>query len=247
MEKESLLNTLDKATANAVDVYFDLYTTYFEDGKEPEEALRTILEYPNEIGDTKDKNPQSISLQDETKLFFSLEELICGIAERLAEMNLPQDEYYKKLYRNVFNSDNELYPQSKEEKVIALKILSERAVAVPYFPIEEMDKISKEEFEQTVQDLRPSIQEAFCMLQRRFSNMPERIAQILRIADKITDKREKIIFWTVIINKMRSVNKNREGTGFSKANWKFKNNTPVFSATELPVQWRYSQDSLSAR
>ena len=207
MEKESLLNTLDKATANAVDVYFDLYTTYFEDGKEPEEALRTILEYPNEIGDTKD---QSISLQDETKLFFSLEELICGIAERLAEMNLPQDEYYKKLYRNVFNSDNELYPQSKEEKVIALKILSERAVAVPYFPIEEMDKISKEEFEQTVQDLRPSIQEAFCMLQRRFSNMPERIAQILRIADKITDKREKIIFWTVIINKMRSVNKNRE-------------------------------------
>ena len=210
MEKESLLNTLDKATANAVDVYFDLYTTYFEDGKEPEEALRTILEYPNEIGDTKDKNPQSISLQDETKLFFSLEELICGIAERLAEMNLPQDEYYKKLYRNVFNTDNELYPQSKEEKVIALKILSERAVAVPYFPIEEMDKISKEEFEQTVQDLRPSIQEAFCMLQRRFSNMPERIAQILRIADKITDKREKIIFWTVIINKMRSVNKNRE-------------------------------------
>ena len=210
MEKESLLNTLDKATANAVDVYFDLYTTYFEDGKEPEEALRTILEYPNEIGDTKDKNPQSISLQDETKLFFSLEELICGIAERLAEMNLPQDEYYKKLYRNVFNSDNELYPQSKEEKVIALKILSERAVAVPYFPIEEMDKISKEEFEQTVQDLRPSIQEAFCMLQRRFSNMPERIAQILRIADKITDKREKIIFWTVIINKMRSVNKIRE-------------------------------------
>lgn len=210
MEKESLLNTLDKATANAVDVYFDLYTTYFEDGKEPEEALRTILEYPNEIGDTKDKNPQSISLQDETKLFFSLEELICGIAERLAEMNLPQDEYYKKLYRNVFNSDNELYPQSKEEKVIALKILSERAVAVPYFPIEEMDKISKEEFDQTVQDLRPSIQEAFCMLQRRFSNMPERIAQILRIADKITDKREKIIFWTVIINKMRSVNKNRE-------------------------------------
>ena len=210
MEKESLLNTLDKATANAVDVYFDLYTTYFEDGKEPEEALRTILEYPNEIGDTKDKNPQSISLQDETKLFFSLEELICGIAERLAEMNLPQDEYYKKLYRNVFNSDNELYPQSKEEKVIALKILSERAVAVPYFPIEEMDKISKEEFEQTVQDLRPSIQEAFCMLQRRFSNMPERVAQILRIADKITDKREKIIFWTVIINKMRSVNKNRE-------------------------------------
>ena len=168
------------------------------------------MEYPNEIGDTKDKNPQSISLQDETKLFFSLEELICGIAERLAEMNLPQDEYYKKLYRNVFNSDNELYPQSKEEKVIALKILSERAVAVPYFPIEEMDKISKEEFEQTVQDLRPSIQEAFCMLQRRFSNMPERIAQILRIADKITDKREKIIFWTVIINKMRSVNKNRE-------------------------------------
>lgn len=210
MEKESLLNTLDKATANAVDVYFDLYTKYFENGNEPEEALRIILEYPKEIGDTKDKNPQSISRQEETRLFFSLEELVCGIAERIAEMNLTQEEYYKRLYNNIFNSNNEVYPQSKEEKVIALKILSERAMAVPYFPIEETDRISREEFQQIVQDLRPSIQEAFYMLQRRFSTTPELGAQMVRIADKITGKKEQIIFWTVILNKLRSGDKNDE-------------------------------------
>lgn len=210
MDNENLLNALEKATANAVDVYFDLYSRYFENGEEPEEALRTILEYPNEIGDTKDKNPQNITRQDEKRLYHSLEDMVCGMAERIAEKNLSQKEFYKKLYTNIFNSDDELRPQSKEEKVIALKILSETAMAVPYFPIKEADKISKEEFEQAVDDLRPKIQEAFCMLQRRFSTTPELGAQIVRIADEISGKKEKIIFWTVIINRLRNGNKNKE-------------------------------------
>ncbi len=60
MNREDLLNTLNKATANATDVFFDLYTEYLENGEEPEEALQIILEYPKIIGDSEDKNPLTI-------------------------------------------------------------------------------------------------------------------------------------------------------------------------------------------
>jgi len=203
MDKESLLNTLTKATANATDVYFELYTNYLENGDAPEDALEIILEYPMEIGDTKDDNPHSIELQTESKINLIFEEIICGTANRIAEMNLEKKAFYQKLYSTIFDSTSDLYPQHKEEKVIALKILSEKALAVPYFQITETDKVTKEEFENAIENLRPNIQEAFCMLQRPFNSTTELVAQILRIAKRISNNKELLIFWTLLFNKLR--------------------------------------------
>lgn len=202
LNKDSLLNTLNKATANATDVYFELYTSYFENGNEPEEALKIILEYPKEIGDSEDKNSKNITWQDENKNILIFEDIINGTAKRIAEMNLTKGDFYKKLYTVIFNSDDELFPQNKEQKVIALKILSERVKVVPYYQVIETDKVSREEFNEGINRLRPSIQEAFYMLRRRYVTTPERAAQILRIADNLLDKKDKIIFWTLIISEL---------------------------------------------
>lgn len=204
MDRENLINTLDKATANAFDVYFELYTKYFENGDEPEAALELILEYPKEIGDTKDKNPQNIKLSDKSRISVAFTELICSTASRLAELNYTKQEFYKKLYETVFCSGSELFPQKKEEKVIALQILSERAMAVPYWQIDKVEKVSKEEFDQTISNLLPQIQEALCMLRRRFDTTFEMVSQLMRIADTITERKEQVIFWTVIVNKIRN-------------------------------------------
>lgn len=204
MDRESLMNTLEKATANACDVYFDLYTKYFEEGDAPEEALEIILEYPREIGDTKDKNPQSIKQQDEKRIMIAFDDLICGIASRIAEMNCGKEEFYKELYTVVFCSDSAILPQSKEEKVIALKILSERAVAVPYYQIDKVEKFSEDEFKKILEKVRPQLQEAFYMLQKQFPMMPEMVSQLLRIADDISDTRERIGFWTIVMSKFRN-------------------------------------------
>ena len=85
MNRDSLLDTLNKATANAVDVYFDLYTNYFENSDRPQEALKIILEYPKKIGDIEDKNPQSIMRRDEYRITLIYEEIISGTASRIAE------------------------------------------------------------------------------------------------------------------------------------------------------------------
>lgn len=208
MDRDSLTNTLKKATANAYDVYFDLYTTYFEKGDAPEEALEVILDYPGKIGDTKDKNPQRIKLQEEKRITFVFEDLICGIAGRIAEMDYSKKDFYKKLYEAVFCSDSELLPQSKAEKVIALKILSEQAVAVPYYKISGIERFEEDEFEEIVMKIRPQVQEAFCMLQRQFPMMPEMVSQLLRIADSISDKRQRVVFWTIVMSKLRNDDRN---------------------------------------
>ncbi len=204
MNREDLLNTLNKATANATDVFFDLYTEYLENGGEPEEALQIILEYPKIIGDSEDKNPLTIQRPDERKITLMFEDLICGTANRIAEMNTEQKDFYKKLYKIIFLSDSDLYPKSKEEKVIALKILSETAADVPYFQITKTDPISREEFALAMDTLHPQICEVLSMLRRSFPTVHERTAQILRIADSISDSKKRIIFWNFVIHQLQN-------------------------------------------
>lgn len=204
MDRDSLIDTLEKATANAYDVYYELYTKYLEKGDAPAEALEVILDFPGKIGDTKDRNPQRIKRQEEKRIISVFDDLICGMASRIAEMNDTKEVFYKKLYEAVFCSDSEILPQSKEEKVIALKILSERAVAVPYYQTDEIERFSEDEFEETVMEIRPQLQEAFCMLQRQFPMLPEMVSQLLRIADGISDRRERIVFWSIAMSKFRN-------------------------------------------
>lgn len=207
MDVERLKDTLEKASGNTTDIYFELYTDYLENGDEPEEALRIILEYPSEIGDRKDKNPTNISHQEETRLIGMFEEMISGMTDRIADKNFTKKEFYKKLYFTIFHCDNEFFPQTREEKVIALKILSESVGMIPYYQVVDTEKISREEFEDGIERLLEYIQEGVHMLMhRQFSTTPDEAAQILRIADQIPDKRDQIIFWTFLINTLRRYN-----------------------------------------
>lgn len=203
MEVERLIETLERASGNTTDIYFSLYTDYIENESEAEEALKTILEYPKEIGDRKDKNPTNISYQEENRLIGIFEEMITGMTDRIVELNLAKDDFYKKLYSTIFHNNDELFPQDKKEKVIALKILSERVDVVPYFPIIETEKVSKEEFRDGIEKLTKHIQEVMHMLQRQYATTPDEAAQLLRIGDGIENKKDRIIFWTVLINALR--------------------------------------------
>lgn len=207
MDIERLMNTLDTASGNSTDIYFELYNDYFEDGDEPEEALRVILEYPEEIGDKNDKSPAKISYPEEVRLIGMFEELISGITDRIAGMNLTKNEFYQKLYSAIFRCSSELFPQTKEEKVIALKILSESVGMVPYYQVVDTEKVSREEFNEGMERLLEYRQEAVHMLMhRQFSTTPDEAAQILRITEGITDRKDKITFLTYLIHVLRRYN-----------------------------------------
>lgn len=203
MDVERLMGTLKKASGNTTDIYFNLYMDYLENESDAAEALKIILEYPNEIGNKKDKDSINISYQEENRIVNIFEEMITGMTDRIVELNLEKDDFYRKLYLTIFDNDNELFPQKREEKVIALKILSERVNLVPYFQIIDTEKVSKEEFVDGIERLTEHIQEATHMLQRQFATTPDEAAQLLRIGDGIEDRKDRIILWTVLINELR--------------------------------------------
>lgn len=87
--------------------------------------------------------------------------------------------------------------------MIALKILSERVDVVPYFQVIDTEKISKEEFGSGIRRLTERIQEATHMVQRQYATTPDEAAQLLRIGEGIADRKDRIIFWTVLINALR--------------------------------------------
>lgn len=202
MGTEHLLDTLDKATGNSMDVFYKLYMDYFENKEDPGESLRIILEYPKVIGDKEDRHPQTIPRQSERRITLMFEEIISGTANRIAVMNLTKEAFYTKLYHTIFCSDSGLYPQSREEKAVALKILSEKVLDVPYYQITETCPISREEFTGLMNTLRPDMQEAVCMLRRQFPTVHERTAQILRISDRITDQKARIVFWGFVMSQL---------------------------------------------
>lgn len=206
MDVERLMETLEKASGNTTDIYFGLYMDYLQNESDAVEALKIILEYPNEIGDRKDKNSINITYQEENRIIGIYEEMIIGMTDRIVELNLVKDDFYKRLYLTIFNNNNELFPQEKEEKVIALKILSERVDMVPYFQVINTEKISKEEFGDGIGRLTECIQEATHMLQRQYATTPDEAAQLLRIGEGIEDRKDRIIFWTVLINELRREN-----------------------------------------
>ena len=199
---EALIDRLKRASGNTTDVFYCLYTDFFEKSDKQEEALRIIIEYPGEIGDTNDENPTKISQQREAKCYLEFAKMITAIAYRIAEMNLSKEDYYKELYQKIFCSEDKLWPQDKEEKVISLRILAENVPA--YYQVIETEMVSKEEFEAGGKRITPKLQEALYMLEhRQFATTPEEIAQVLRIADSIDNSKEKIIFWTIILNNLR--------------------------------------------
>lgn len=207
MDAERLKRTLETATGNSTDIYFELYTDYFENGGEPEEALRIILEYPEEIGDENDNNPVKIRYSEEVSLIGMFEEMINGMTDRLAEMNLTKNIFYQKLYQNIFCCDNELFPQTKEEKVIALKILSESVGMVPYYQLLDTEEVSKDEFDDGMERILEYRQEAVhILMHRQFATTPDEAAQILRITNEITAEKDKIIFLAFLINVLRRNN-----------------------------------------
>lgn len=202
MNETKLLESLKTATGNSTDVFSQLYNDYFKNTNEKEkiEVLRLILEYPFRIGDTEDKNPLTISKEREYELVIKYESIISGVTNRMVDLNLSKEEFYEKLYKTIFASDDALYPRSEEEQIIVLKYLSEQVPDVPYFKIKRRIQISEEDFDERLEKLRPNIQEALHMFQRKFETTPESAAEIWRIVRDLTDEKDQVVLLTIILN-----------------------------------------------
>ena len=153
--KAKVNNILMTAKGNKYDVYYTLCDEYITENDEPYVVLKQILEFSDKIGVDDDSEPSNISLTEIKGIEEKYTSLIVEISEVLAEENLEEDEYYKKLYDAIFLSN--FLPRTKKTQATFLKILCENVRVVPYYQATNLVKLSNDEFATTFEKLKPHI------------------------------------------------------------------------------------------
>ena len=198
----SVKNILEKAEGNKYDIYYTLCGE-IKKSSSPYEELMIVLEFNNRVGN--DDNLSSLFSDEEIqKIENKYFGLINEIVAHLASDNPKKEMFYKQLYENIFESN--LFSQDDKCKSIYLKLLSENILLIPYYYADNLLVMDDASFRDSVDCIKPSIFEAFHMLNRDFESFTELSSQLKRIEEKIDSDNKKRVFWAVIIKRIMDTN-----------------------------------------
>ena len=188
------------ATGNIYDIYYALYMDFLSEDKtnHPSSVLQKLLEKVSQHEFEDDNNSKYISEEDIEENQHRYLELLSAYIHSIILDNLPESEFYSKIYNVIFQSD--LFPQSKKSQAIMLYFLAERIPGIPYFQAVNLLKMPSDEYKAAIQRLNPQIRKIINIYNRRFSTRTEEASQIYEIMDSLTDKNDKIVLLAIYTN-----------------------------------------------
>lgn len=196
---EKLNRQLKESVGFKIDVFNSIYKEHVENSESPEEALRIIVEFDDEIG-SKDNDSAKFNKEEIRKTQNILWPLLRELIRAVIREDLEVDEFYKKLYKVVFCSD--LFPKDELTHAVLLKMISEDAGELPYFKLSNALDLSQEELSETVDSIVPWLKRAMTVLNRQFEKRTTETSQLWNIASELEPK-EQIVFWSVIIGAIK--------------------------------------------
>lgn len=201
--KQEIEKILENAGGHPVDVCRKLYGI-MKESQQPEELLQQILEYPDLVGDPDDENPETV-MQEEIDDFLRLNySYIIQFTRLLAGKNLTQEEFYLRLYKEMFESASGLLPESENAKSMILETLANRVRCVPYYQLYEAEDVSEEVFEAAVEKIEPQLKKARHILQRDFKTKTKLGIQYYKMLNDISDETEKVVFLSLLLGLVRT-------------------------------------------
>lgn len=200
-QTDQLIRLLETSSGNPLDIHFTLYKDFLSKSENPEKLLQIILEYTDEIGNSNDDSPTLISEKEVSDFLFVYFDLISAITRNIVVQNLSVEDFYKKLYANIFVSD--ILPHHEKDQAILLYTLNEKIPGIPYHHAEDLVKMDDEQYNQIIDSIEEQLSLAVYMLNRRFRSKTEETSQLWKIAASLESKEQQIVFWAVIINIIR--------------------------------------------
>ncbi len=195
-ESQRIQKFLSETKGNTLDALYILYDEYLKTAENPGQALRAVLEFPEEIGNDDGASEKvSIDLAAETKQKYA--QHIKTTVSVLAEANNPVDVFYRNLWEMVFTAPTA--PQDSAQAAVLLMILCEDIAEIPYYPTVDMVSMENEEFRNRVEALMPLIREAFQMMNRRFSQRTEYASQIYRLLQDLS-REDACVLLSIVFN-----------------------------------------------
>lgn len=201
---------LENAQGNALDICSTLYREYLLTSETPSAVLQEILQfsaYP--IGNEDDKVSNLMSAEDERTIRLKYYRLAKEIVRVLAKENLPVEQFYTKVYDQIFAS--KLFPDDEKVKIVILKSLAEYAPEVPYFQAKDLLSMTDEAYQSATERVDGQIIKAIHMLNRHFDSRTEEASQLCRLADEISDEQDRVVYWAVIVSTLKEGMRKREG------------------------------------
>lgn len=119
----------------------------------------------------------------------------------IARKNYSAEDFYNKLYDTLFES--EIFPESDEERGVVLLFLTSQMKGIPYYKADNLLEMGEEEFGQIIDKLEDKLDKACFMADERFRTKTEEASQLCDIAESIKDERERKVFWAVVIDEIR--------------------------------------------
>lgn len=201
-KEEQISRLLETSSGNPLDIHYTLYTEFLIKSENPDKLLRLILEYPETIGSADDDAPTCMSERDVAEYLFVYFDLITAITKNIVDQNLSVDDFYKKLYNNLFVLDI-LPHQNKDQAILLYTLTSKKIFGIPYYCAENLLIMSDDQYNSIIDSIEDKISLAVYMLNRKFKSKTEEVSQLWNIASSLQTKEEQVVFWAVIINIIR--------------------------------------------
>lgn len=205
--KERICEIINDIETNVLDVYFLLFSECLKGTPDPELRFQYIIEAVQEKVFLEKGESLYIS---ESIINNNTEQYIIELVDYiriLSERNYAAGEFYGILYRHVFNG--ELYPKETAIQSYLLYLLAERTPGIPYYQTTKLLKLPNEEYKVIVNRIQPQIQRAVAMLNRHFKTKTEEISQLYYISQDMALEEERIVYWSVVIDIMRNISRER--------------------------------------
>lgn len=193
---DKLTELLETAKGNSTDIYYTAYEEYIKNSKQPWRNLQKIIEYAYDVG-TDDNNSKRIDNQKINDIVKKHGHFLSELVRYFITENVPEEEFYKKLYNIVFVSDT--FPKEDDVRVILLQLLAKNIPGLPYFPLSNVMKMDDNEFREASKKMLPQLRKGMSVLNRGLETNTEAISQLWPISKELQTDREKIIFFSAIV------------------------------------------------
>lgn len=196
---EKVDEILENARGNPLDIYAVLYREYLLSSEKPSAVLQHILQFcAHPVGSEDDDSPELMSNEQEWKIKRNYYRLAREIVWVLARENLPVEEFYEKLYVQIFSS--ELFPDDESIKIVLLKLLAEELSILPYFQASNLLPMTNENYQAALERVNGQVIQALHMLNRNFDSRTEEASQLCRLAAELPDKEDQTVYWAVLVS-----------------------------------------------
>lgn len=189
---------LEKEDQKVYERYIALYRACLSENVQANYlAFKEIIEISNEIklleDEKDDSNPTIRRLGNQ--YYMLLKELVSSTAR----LNLIPEEFYERLYKNIFQSS--IFPEKDSERGIILYFLAQKINGLPYIQAKKPIILEEEKFREIITEIKPDLDKAMYMIRDRFDSLTEIASQLTDIADSLNSKEKKSVFWACVLQR----------------------------------------------